>query len=495
MKRTPSVILALSGLFLFIIACTRIDTTELGDDLVPAVDNVNTFDVTLDVTTDNLLLQDTLAVGAGQDLAIGEIYDDPEFGRTVSNLFFTIYPATNAGRPFKVYNGPDSLVAVDSVVLQLAWFGTYGDSTSVQTFIVEEISQSSGFTDSSYFVGTGSFATSGMLGSKVVDFTKFNDSVQVVGEDTVKVANVLRIPLAKSFGERLAKYDTTRTANGGNYNDSLFSLLFRGLAVKVDSGKAGNRALAYFNVADANTKLEVYYRTRRTNGLDTAVAEYFHTGSKRINGNNLSVSGRASTIRRDAQHGWATYLTNGNPNDNRLYIQSAPGSYGFIKIPGLDTMTNKVIHRAELILPRVAATGDNIYDVPNYLFLDMITADKDSALTVQNDFLFANGEPNITSFGGIIKKSDQTYRFNLTRHVQGIITRDEANYGLRLYAPYITMPYYFPPGKAADYSAADRQRTAIPVTLGLGYGRVVLYGGAETDATKKPRLYIVYSKI
>ena len=497
MKRTPSVFLALSGLFLFFIACTRIDTTELGDGLIPAVDNVNTFDTTLDVTSDNLLLADTLQFFGGDDLPVGEIFDDPEFGRTVSNLFFTIYPSTSNPRPFNPFGPRDSVVStgVDSVVLQLAFSGVYGDTNSVQTFTVEEISQSSGFTDSGYFMGTGSFATAGVLGSKVVDFTKFNDSVTIIRKDTTKVVNVLRIPLAKSFGDRLSNYDTTNTANGGYRSDSIFSTLLRGLAIKIDSNKAGNKALAYFNLADTRTKLQVYFRTKRTSGLDTTVAEYFLSGSKTKNGLARAVSGQAATIRRAPQHGWATYLSNGNPNDDRLYIQSAPGSYGLLRIPGLDNMSNRVIHLAQLIVPRVAAAGDNTFGLPNFLFLDMVTDDKDSAYTIQNDFVFSNGTPNIPTFGGFIKEGDQTFRFNLSRHVQGIVTRKEKNYSLRLYAPYVTVPYYFPPGKAADYAPSALTKVNIPVISGPGAGRVVLYGGAEADATKKLRLYIVYSKI
>lgn len=496
-KRTSSVILALSGLFLFIISCTRIDTTELGDELIPVVDNVNTFDITLDVTSDNLLLVDSLPIIAADDIPIGEIFDDPEFGRTVSNAFFTIYPSTANGRPFNPYNAPDSVIGIDSVVLQLAFSGVYGDTNNVQTFRVEEISQASTFKDSSYYLGTGSFPTTNVLGSKTVDFTKLNDSIRLIRKrDTTSVINVLRIPLNTSLGDRLADYDTTTTANGGYRSDSIFSTLFRGLAVKVDSNKATNKALAYFNLASTSTKLQVYFRTKRTAGtIDTAVAEYFHAGSKTIAGLTLAVSGRASTIRREAQHGYATYLTNGSPNDDRLYIQSSPGSYALLKIPGLDTMTNKVIHLAELIAPKVAAAGDNTFGLPNFLFMDMITDDKDSALTVQNDFVFSNGVPNIATFGGLIRTSDQTFRYNLTRHVQGIITRDEKNYALRLYAPYVTIPYYFPPGKATDYAPSTLTKVNIPVSSGLGAGRVVLYGGAEADATKKLRLYIVYSKI
>lgn len=491
MKRTHPVILTLPVFFLFFIACTRIDTTQLGNDLIPAVDNVTTFDTTLNIATDNLLLADSLHVIPSDALPVGEIFDDPEFGRTVSNLYFTIYPNTGNARPYYPFLHKDSLPTIDSVVLQLAFKGIYGDTTSIETFRVEEIAQSAGFKDSAYLAGTGNFASAGVLGTKTVDFTTLNDTNVIIRKDTTRRVNVLRIRLNNSFGTRLINYDTTNTANGAYRSDSIFSTLLAGLAVTIDSNKAGNRGLAYFNVGDTSTQLQVYYRVKR-NGQDTAVAQFFNSGSKTVSGSSTAVSGVSSSVRRTPQHGYATYLANGNPNDDRVYIQSTPGSYALITIPGLDNLSNRIIHRAELIMPRVSSPGDVPYGLPDLLFLDMISANKDSAYTVQNDFLVSASGPNYSTFGGTIRASDQTYRFTLTRHVQGIVTRHEPNFRFRIYAPFVTVPWYIPPG---HFTSNGVSRIAIPANTFLGAGRIVLYGGAEADATRKMRLYIVYSKI
>ena len=492
MKRTSSVILTLSALFLFFIACTRIDTTQLGSDLIPAVDNVNTFDTTLDVITDNSLLADSLRVIPSDPLPVGEIFDDPEFGRTVSNLYFTIYPNTANSRPNYPFLSKDSLPTVDSVVLQLAFRGIYGDTNAVETFRVEEIAQSSGFKDSAYMVGTGNFATAGVLGTKTVDFTTLNDTTVIVRKDTTKRVNVLRIRLNNSFGTRLTNYDTTNTANGAYRSDSIFSTLLAGLAVTIDSNKAGNKGLAYFNVGDTSTQLIVYYRVKNRGTIDTTYAQFFNNGAKATSGITTSVAGVSSSIRRTPQHGYSTYLSNGNANDNRVYIQSTPGSYALLTIPGLSTLSNRVIHRAEIIMTRVPSPGDIPYGVPDLLFLDMISTNKDSAYTVQNDFLISNNGPNFATFGGSLRSSDQTYRFTLTRHVQGIVTRHDPNFRLRVYAPLVTVPWYIGPG---TFTTSGISRVSTPINTFLGAGRVVLYGGAEPDATRKMRLYIVYSKI
>jgi hypothetical protein len=498
-KRTLPVFSLLFIFFSFIIACTRIDTTELGSELIPVVDNVNTFDTTLEVISDNMLMADSIRVISTDDAPVGEIFNDPVFGQTVSNLFFTIYPNPAGGRPNHPFNAPDSVKGIDSVVLQLAFTGIYGDSTSVQTFRVEEIAQSSNFKDSNYYQGTGNFATAGVLGSKVVDFTKLNDSIRLIRKrDTSYVTNVLRIPLSTSFGTRLKNYDTTATSNGGFRSDSIFSTLLRGLAITVDSNKASNRALAYFNLADTKSRLFVYYRTQRGGNIDTGVAEFTHNGQQIIAGNVTARSGRASTIRRTPAGAYLAALTNGTSNDAELYIQGSPGSTAFLQIPGLSTMSNRVIHLAQLIVRRIPSPGDNLYTQPN-LFLQKETLDKDSAITVQNDFILSSDGSslpigNFSSFGGFLK-SDQTYRFNLTRHVQGIVTRKEPNYNFQLYAPFETTPFYLPPGKLSAY--APSSLTQIPITVNpyLGYGRVAVWGGAAPDPGNKLRLRIIYSKI
>src|SRR5690348_14520760 len=68
-------------------ACTRIDTTTLGSGLIPAVDNVNTFDTVLEVQTDNFAFIDSTRIFATEDVALGYI-NDPEFGQTKADFYF-----------------------------------------------------------------------------------------------------------------------------------------------------------------------------------------------------------------------------------------------------------------------------------------------------------------------------------------------------------------------------------------------------------------------
>jgi hypothetical protein len=279
-------------------------------------------------------------------------------------------------------------------------------------------------------------------------------------------------------------YDTSYSANGGFYSDSLFKTLFRGFAIKTD--QVGN-ALTYFNVADVNTKLIVYYRYGKT---DTAAVEFGHAMPGLTN-----LFGVADILKRTAGGGWATYLANGNPKDDLLYIPTTPGSYGLLKIPGLDTFGNKVVHLAELIVPKVPSADEDKFTPQPQLFLDMINKTNDTVFTIQNDLVLSNFGYNFDQFDGFLRNhaGNREYRFNISRHVQGIATRKEPNFDLRVYAPFETLVYYLPPGDLHNRKFASRQN--IPIIPRIASGRVVVGGGANTNSTYKLRLRIVYSKI
>ncbi len=476
------VVAAILSLSAFFFACTKIDTTELGADLIPAVDNIHTFEMVLEVESDNKIINDSTRVLSSDDLPLGYT-NDPEFGQTKAELYFDLgIPATKT-YPF---GKKDSLVT-DSVVLSLSIKGAYGDTNTTQTFRIFEISQTSGFSSDSLFrLDHADFATTGgELGNRSFVLNTLNDSVHVIRKDTTKVVNVLRIKLDTALGRRLMNYDTSFSSNGGYYNDSIFHTLLRGLAVKTDL--SGN-ALSYFNVGDANTKLIVYYRYGKT---DTNAVEFKHAFA----GGVTNLLGVADIVKRTPGGGWNTYLTNGNPKDDLLYIPTTPGSYGLLKIPGLDTITNKVIHLAELIIPKLTSDQQDKFTPQPQLFLDMINKTNDTVFTIQNDFVLSNFGFNFDQFGGFLRSfaGSLEYRFNISRHVQGIATRKEPNFDLRVYAPFETNIYYLPPGDLHNRKLVSRQN--IPIIPRIAAGRVVVGGGNNANPSQKLRLRIVYSKI
>lgn len=472
-RSIPFYLLVISVLSLF--GCRKINSaTEIGNGVIPAVDNISTFETFLETETDNFLLTDSTEVFFTDKIALGHIGNDQSFGELHADGYFSIVPANTMFYPF--YRR-DSIVAVDSVILSLAYNGLYGDTNSTQTLRIYEISQQAIFADTVlYKFNHPDFPTTGAeLGAKSFLLKRLKDSVTVIRKkDTTKLVNVIRIPLATSLGARFASYDTTNTSNGGFRSDSLFKTLFKGLAIKSDA--TGN-GLTYINPASTNTKLIVYYRVQKSGTIDTTFTEFYHTKGP-----------QANLVRRTIGTDWNNYLNNGLAKDDKIFIASAPGSYATIRIPGLDTLSNAVIHRAELIMNPLVTAQEGIFSHPPSLILDRINATRDTAITFDFDMGLSDNYGSYSydygRFGGGLLR-DSTYRFNLTRYVQKIVTNDSSNFTMRISAPLRTNLY----------SPLFKYRGRVTVNDLVGYGRVIIAGGNYLNPTKRLRLRVIYSKL
>ncbi len=486
MKKYSLAFFIFSVLFITVFSCKKInEATDLGGGLIPGVDNVNTFEVALNTITDNKLYNDTVRVGYSDAVALGDV-NDPVFGQTHANLAFTITPAILGINPFR---GVDSVVSIDSVVLSLGFRFGWGDTLNngVQTLRVYEISQTSGFRDDTVYryndpASDFTTATTGTeLGSKTYTIKNLDDSIRVRNPgDTAdtKVANVVRIRLNNSIGQRFSTYDTSSsTTTGGFHADgtqgSIFRDLFKGFAIKAEN--TGN-ALAYFSLSDVNkTKLIVYYKVKNNGDTIATATEFNHRSN-----------GRANYIKVTPGGLWSPQLANGT-SDSLLFIQTSPsGSYASVVIPGLTNFGNKVVHLAEIIAPIPTPYQPSLgsaFTPPSRLFLDR---KRDTAFylferDIPVDF---NGSLSLQTFGGALKSN--AYRFNITRYVQNIITRGDSNDTLRLYAPYRTR-------------LAINQPTNLLPEVGIldrpAGGRVVIGGGTYSDSLQRLRLRIIYSNL
>jgi hypothetical protein len=367
-------------------------------------------------------------------------------------------------------------VTVDSVVLSLSYHDAYGDTANdgIQTLRVFEIEPNAGFADSIYYKFSdpaSDFATTGSeLGSTTFAIRDIKDTTTLIrGTDTTQVtAKVVRIRLDNSLGDRLTSYDTTN----GYKSDSLFRTLFEGFSIKADP--TGN-ALSYFNLADiANTKLTVYFRAQVNGKADTSSFDYYH----------LVLKGQSNYINRENGGNYLAYLNNGA--SDRVYLQSAPGSYVNVTIPSLSTLGNKTIHLAELVAVKIPSIADNIFTAPNQLMLDRKNSNTpDTVFMLEKDLLIdASGAATFSTFGGRLRP-DNTVRFDISRYVQGVITKHEPNDTLRIYAPLRTTVFN------------SSLHTFVPMGINseIAKGRLVLGGGSYGDSTMRLRLRIIYSDL
>jgi hypothetical protein len=184
---------------------------------------------------------------------------------------------------------------------------------------------------------------------------------------------------------------------------------------------------------------------------------------------------------------WGNALANGIPNDDRLYVQSDPGSQILITVPALNNYANRLVHRAELIATRLHTVDEDKYPAPPYLYLTRTTNGTDTML-VPDDSLAVNpstGAVNALLYGGKLL-GDDTYRFNLTRHVQNIVTHAAPNTKLKLFAPF-------------RYTVNDVRFPNAVRTFGIlprvAYGRVVLAGSTNANTQARMRVRVIWSRI
>ncbi len=473
---------------LLLISCKKInEATTLGEDLIPPIDNVTTFDTTITVQAFNdkfTILDDSSRSLGSDEQFLGLINNDPLFGRTDARMFFEFKPPYY--RFSFMQTEPDSL-HLDSVVLVLNYLDTYGDKTIPQTINVYEMDQSNDFNiDSAYLIRNDPFVYTNLLGSKTFTPQSLSDSVKAYKDTT---ASQLRIRLDNSFGQRLLLYDSVGPS-GAYYSDSAFRTKFKGFALK---SVGGGNAIMGFSLTGANSKLAIYYRYNRpnSNDKDTTVAYFTY--------NTILGSASANYIGRDYT-GTTWWASSGDQiEDDLVYIQNTPGTFARIKIPALSGLGNRIVHRAELLMEQVYnGTTDTMFYNPPTMFVDAWDPSISKYRTIPYDFaLSTTGAGNYTSFGSFPQNgvdpsgnAIKKWNFNLTRYVQHVLNGTLPLYELRLFSPVLIVDQYGIPGGVLADGAVIVQPYS-PVTFAKG--RVRLGGG--NHATQRMRLRIIYSKI
>lgn len=466
-------------------ACKRInEATELGGGLIPPVDGINTFDTLINVQAFNDtfgLATDSQYLSKNEEYFLGRINSDPFFGKTDARMFLELKPLFY---PWYFANSkPDSLY-IDSVVLVLNYIETYGDTTTPQTINVYELDQSNNFrSDTSYLIRKDYFTYSSLLGSRTITPSMLNDSIKAYKDTTV---NQLRIRLDNTFGQRLLSYDSVSTSVNGAYaNDSAFRSKFKGFAIR--SMSSGNAVMG-FDLTGANTKLAIYYRYNKNVQIDTTVTYFSFSGN---------FCAAANYIQRDYAGTPLETALGGAAPDPVVYIQNTPGTFAKIKIPDLNVINNRLIHRAELIVEQLYDISDSTFYSPGLLYLDASDPTITSPYkfrTIPYDLSFtASGALNLGEFGcAPVISTDgagnkiRVWKFNISRFVQHVLTRTQSLYDLRLFAPFsINEKYGIPPG--TDVTAT------IFVNTTTTKGRIRVGGG--NHPSQKMRLRLVYSKL
>ena len=490
------------SLIILFSACTKISSTDIGTGLIPAADSVITRDTVITVYAKNAG-DSTIRPGITQNHVVGNLVD-PLFGVTDARINFQLsLPYSNF-----YFESTKQNLFFDSVVLVLSYNGGWGDTTSPIRLHVNELDNGQIFLPDTSVINaytgtivrynnTDAFAANSSLTDVPTTIypNSLSDSIYVFKDSGI---NMIRIRLNDEFGKRLLlNYDSSNAYK----NDSTFHNALKGLQVYADPG---NNALLRIGLTDPNTKLALFYRYHpidSASGVVNSTVRYFTV--------NSLTSAHSNFISRNRDNApISAYLPpNGNPdnkNDDLIFVQAGPGTYATIIIDslGLSNMPNYIIHRAELLMEQAEDPSPlEQYLTPPNLFLlakddtsKFVIPGFDSSNIATSDAIFSSSYlSNYYDFGGIPKKNttnNSLYSFNISRYVQGVITKQNKQHPFVLYAPY-NEPFKL--YQSASYSSAHGYVTSSP-TNPAGSGRVRLYGGdGDISNSHRMRLHIIYS--
>jgi len=448
------------------------------------MDAYNTKDTILDVITETLDRTDSMRVYASDDHVLGNITNDPVFGTTNASMYFQVKPGFF---PYFIAGNKDSLV-VDSAILILSYKGFYGDTSKPVKVQLKRISQATPLDAfklyASNYPELYNFKTDQNLGETTVDFARLGDSLYTRFEAS---KNTIRIKLSKSFATQFLKeFDS----NNAYRSDTTLRAYFPGFALTADES-ANKNVLLKINLLDTNTKLALYYNTNATGTRDTAVVKF-----------NFSIysNGDVNFIKRNRTGAEIAKHIDKVANDSLVYVQTSPGTIVKVKIPGIKNFANKIIHRAELIaeqVPDAAGAGsvESKFLPPRYLFLGTYDSVSKTFGNVPNDFAGTTNASSFAQFGGrlVYKSIDgydnvASYSFNISRYVQGVVSRKDSLFDFRIIAPVndsLTLVPPYPYNKEAP--SQDYLTTAIGNQAATG--RVVLGGGSRKKFRMRVRIY------
>ena len=193
-------------------------------------------------------------------------------------------------------------------------------------------------------------------------------------------------------------------------------------------------------------------------------------------------------------------------NEVLPYLRDEKFSAGlFLKIshPEKD-LSNRIINRAELIVEQVYDHSNVTFTHPFALMLDVYDSTLGDYKFVPYDFIpdiqpeagIPTGIPN-PSFGlygkntvDIAGNPIRVWKFNITRYVQNILTKQEPLHDLRL---YITKDAVGRIKQGMINNTGGYQYISVPANPYYAFGRVKVGGGKHPTQTM--RLRLVYTKI
>ena len=448
----------------FISSCK--ENTILPPDLVPPIDNINTFlDTSLTVITNNIYQDSVLTGGLNGSTRISNsssyyhalgVISDMNFGKMVAGFHTEVLPPNN------LFSYKGTNVEVDSIILAIPYRSSFGDTLNAipQKFNVYR-SLKSFSRDSAQFETTkDDYDPSKVLASQQVNFNTFKtDSPSVA---TGKLIPQLRFKLADWFKDSL-KAQIDLGANGAMATNATYNQWWKGFYVAPADSNTGN-TIGYFNTY--GTRMYIYYRYTNTGGTQDTTNSIF--------GFDANNSNRFCHITRNYTGSLANqYInTNNSAGDSMLFLQSEPGIAALLRFPNLTTIGNHIVNKAELTFNCYYPTSSMTDTIKAGLIprLQVFQVDETGADKIASDYAtfgtnFVDGKRYQVSFLGM---TFIQYRFALTETFQKAISQKNTTFSLKIMGLNAGTP---------------------------GAYQSLLIGSSSSLTSMKPRLNLIYTKI
>jgi hypothetical protein len=384
-------------LVLALFSCKK-DPYELGIDLLPPSDTLNVLMTDTCTVVAYSVRQDSIRTDESSNFIVGSMLD-PVFGKSTAGFYTQVRLGTE---------GPDFGVnpVLDSLVLVLYYNGYYGDTTTMQNIKVYEISQDL-ILDSSYWSNQRVETYSSLLANQSF-YPHPTDSVKVSGKT---MAAHLRINLNRFtnyLGNKILYAPSDVLADNGS-----FVKFLKGLYVGTNP-VSSNGALLNFSGGNSTSRLEIYFHNAESDSLqydfliDDKAARFTYID------HNGYLDASPDLKRQMLNHDTAL-------GKNQLFLQGLAGVKLKLQFPYMkDFGKGHIIAINDALLMFSNMETDTTYAPPPQL--TMFRQDSIGRIS-----FLADENEGQSYFGGTYNKSNRTYFFRITQHIQKVIQHAYSN--------------------------------------------------------------------
>jgi hypothetical protein len=401
----PGKLFMLGFIILIAFASCRKKPEQIGADLQPDRDRIQLFHTDTLTVTAYSVREDSVRTDEPARMLLGSI-SDPVFGITVAGFYTQIRLSTNAPN-----FGANPVL--DSLVLQMAYNGHYGDTSTLQTMRVYEMNEQI-FLDSTYY-------STRQIGYEPTDLANMQywphpkRPFPFLGDTLPPMIRVRLSDITAELGNKILNAPTESLENNEKFVEYV-----KGLYITVDPVASGG-GISYFDLPSNLSRATLYYKNDQSDSLRYEL--FILTNTPRFNRfEHFNYDDSDMSFKNQVIDGDTTL------GQNRLYLQSMGGVKTYIRFPHLRKFAQQLGKNIAINEARLIFTGSEYplaLPAPPQLVLVEAIDNAGNYKIMQDQF---EGD---AYFGGNYQTSRNEYSFRISRYVQSIIKSDtEDDFGL-----------------------------------------------------------------